>query len=77
MPTGEWWQAVGEAGEGLTQGDPESSGFLCVGWVREARDLDTELSNEHWTCVFGNDDGYLLGPQTIVFTALLNFLRRI
>ena len=33
----------GEAGEGLTQGDPEISGFFSVGWHSEVRDLDIEL----------------------------------
>ena len=79
MPTGletggKLW---GEAGDGLTQGCPLSGGFFCVGWHRDVRELETELATEGGTSLFGNDDGYLLGPPDIVFTALENFSRRI
>jgi len=79
MPTGletggKLW---GEAEDGLIQGCPLSGGFFCVGWHRDVRELDTELATEGGSSVFGNDDGYLLGPPDIVFAALENFARRI
>ena len=54
-----------------------SGGFFCVGLHRDVRELKTELATEGGTSLFGNDDGYLLGPPDIVFTALENFSRRI
>ena len=67
----------GEAEDGLVQGDPESGGYFCVGWHREVKELDTELAVEGGCCIFGNDDGYLLGPPDAVFAALENFSRNI
>ena len=37
---GELW---GSAGEGLSQGDPEASGWFCVAWHGEVRVLDVTL----------------------------------
>ena len=67
----------GEAGEGLTQGDPEASAWFCIGWQDEVEEQDAVVSMVGGTARFGNDDGYVLGPREIVFPALLEFARRV
>ena len=57
----------GQAEEGLSQGDPEASGCFCVAWHREVRALDATLAEHGGFARFGNDDGYLVGPASIVF----------
>ena len=57
---GEVW---GEAGDGLTQGDAEASGAFAVGWHPQVRKLDADLRLGGGCCIFGNDDGYLMGPE--------------
>ena len=61
----------GLAGEGLSQGDPEASGWFCVAWHQEVRDLDAALAAHGGLARFGNDDGYLVGPPDIIFPAYL------
>ena len=67
----------GEAGEGLSQGDPEASGWFCVAWHREVQALDATLAEHGGFARFGNDDGYLVGPASIVFPALDLFARQV
>ena len=67
----------GETGEGCTQGDPEASGWFCVAWHQEVRDLDSVLAAHGGLARFGNDDGYLVGPADVVFPALEQFATRV
>ena len=67
----------GEAGDGLVQGAPGSSGYFCVSWHPEVRQLDAEVSADGGAARLGNDDGYIFGPAATVFSALARFERRI
>ena len=67
----------GESGEGVTQGDPEASGWFCVAWHQEVRDLDSVLAQHGGLARFGNDDGYLVGLALTVFPALEQFATRV
>ena len=71
---GELW---GEAGEGMSQGDPEASGWFCVAWHEDVRELDAALAAHGGMARFGNDDGYLVGPANVVFQALEIFARNV
>ena len=67
---GELW---GETGEGHSQGDPEASGCFCVAWHREVIQLDQTLQEAGGMAMFGNDDGYAIGPADILFPAIARF----
>ena len=66
-------KAFGKAGQGLTQGDSEASGLYCVGWHRFVVKLHTRLLAAGGLAIFGNDDGYVIGPPAAVFAALAEF----
>ena len=63
----------GWAGEGQSQGDPEASGLFSVSWHLDVRELNAALAAHGGFARFGNDDGYLVGPQAILFPALERF----
>ena len=65
--------AFGEAGQGLTQGDSEASGLFCVGWHRHIMRFNARLQASGGLAIFGNDDGYAIGPEAAVFEALTEF----
>ena len=65
--------AFGEAGDGLTQGDSEASGCFCVGWHRWVLKFHNTLKAAGGLAIFGNDDGYGIGPASVVFPALATF----
>ena len=67
---GEVW---GEQEEGNIQGDPEASGFFCVGLHRNVRTLDGEVAQAGGFARLGNDDGYVCGPPEVVFPAVARF----
>ena len=67
----------GETGEGHSQGDPEASGCFCVAWHQEVIELDNTLKTAGGMARFGNDDGYAIGPASILFPAIANFAREV
>ena len=69
--------AFGQAGQGLTQGDSEASGLYCVGWHCHVCRLHHRLQAAGGLAIFGNDDGYAIGPAAVVFEALAEFTRAI
>ena len=71
---GKMW---GQSGEGMTQGDPEAGGFFCVSWQPQVRELDATLKAAGGMAKFGNDDGYVIGPSTVLFPALAQFAQQI
>ena len=60
-------------GQGLSQGDSEASGCYCVGWHPEVLVLNDALQLSGGLAIFGNDDGYAIGPAEIVFPAVEQF----
>ena len=55
-----------------------SGGAFAVSVHKDVRKLDGELqAGGDGRCLFGNDDGYLMGPPATVFPALERFTRRI
>ena len=67
---GEPW---GEGGQGLTQGDSEAGCEFCVGIHCLVKKLHHDLSEAGGLAIFGNDDGYALGPPASVFPAVQQF----
>ena len=67
---GELW---GRNGEGESQGDPEASPLFCVAWHPIVKELDSKLAAVGGKSLFGNDDGYLIGPASTLFPALEQF----
>ena len=65
--------AFGEAEDGLTQGDSEASCEFCVGWHPHAVKFHSRLQAAGGLAIFGNDDGYAIGPAATVFPALAAF----
>ena len=61
----------------MVQGAPGSSGYFCVSWHPEVRQLDADVSADGGAARFGNDDGYIFGPPATVFAALARFEQRI
>ena len=57
--SGEQW---GEAGEGHAQGDPEASAAFAVAVHPAVVWLKRELSVVGGLAIFGNDDGFAVGP---------------
>ena len=67
----------GESGEGMSQGDPLAGAWFCVSWHQFVRELDATLSEVGGMARFGNDDGYLVGPASVVFPALDKFATQV
>ena len=61
------------SGQGLCQGDSEASGCYCVGWHPEVLALNNALQLSGGLAIFGNDDGYAIGPAEVVFPAVVYF----
>ena len=72
--SGEAW---GEAPEGGCQGDPEAGADFCVAIHEPVRDLARELSAAGGVGIFGNDDGFAVGPPEVVFKAVERFARNV
>ena len=66
-------EAWGEAGQGLTQGDPEAGFRFCVACQEDVKSLDEKLAVAGGKAIFGNDDGYAMGPPEVVFPAVKKF----
>ena len=66
-------RVVGEAGDGLNQGDGFASGEFAIGLQPDVCRVDQELAAGGGCAMFGNDDGYLMGPPETVFSALPRF----
>ena len=66
-------QIWGETGEGHSQGDPEASSCFCVAWHKEVIHLDSTLKAVGGMAKFGNDDGYAIGPASVLFPAIAKF----
>ena len=66
-------EAWGEAPEGGCQGDPEAGGEFCVAVHEPVCDLARELAEVGGVGVFGNDDGFAIGPPEVVFQAVERF----
>ena len=60
----------GEAGEGGTQGDPEAGAGFAVPVQPAVEELHRELAAVGGVGVFGNDDGFAVGPPEVVFQAV-------
>ena len=60
-------------GQGMCQGDSEASGCFCVGWHPEVLELNNALQPSGGLAIFGNDDGYAIGPADVVFPAVVQF----
>ena len=71
--SGEEW---GEAEEGHTQGDPEASAGFAVALHPAIKELHRSLSAVGGLAVFGNDDGYCIGPPDVVFREIQTFKAR-
>ena len=71
--SGEEW---GEAEEGHTQGDPEASGGFAVALHPAVKELHRSLAAVGGLAVFGNDDGYAIGPPEVLFRELERFQTR-
>ena len=67
----------GETGEGYSQGDPEAWSCFCVAWHQEVKELDAILSEAGGMAKFGNDDGYAIGPASVLFPAISRFAQLI
>ena len=67
----------GHTGEGHSQGDPEASGCFCVAWHADVRDLDATLKTAGGMAKFGNDDGYVIGPPSVLFPAIAYFAQQV
>ena len=67
----------GWAGEGQSQGDPEAGSWFSVAWHLEVRELNATLAAHGGLARFGNDDGYLVGPASIIFPALEQFAAKV
>ena len=64
---GEQW---GEQGESEVQGDPKASGFFAAAIQQAVRQFNADLSVAGGIARFGNNDGYICGPDNVVFPAL-------
>ena len=67
----------GESKSGVTQGDPESGPCFCVAIQEYVTKVDRMLPEGGGCARFGWDDGYLLGPAELVFSALDMFNREV
>ena len=67
----------GRNGEGKSQGDPEASPLFCIAWHPFVQELDARLAAVGGKSLFGNDDGYLVGPASIILPALEHFSTQI
>ena len=72
--SGEQW---GEAEDGHTQGDPEASAAFAVPVQPAVEDLHREVAEVGGVAVFGNDDGFVIGPREVVFGAVQRFGNRV
>ena len=63
----------GESGQGLTQGDPLAGADFRVACHEDVKELDRNIAVGGGRAVFGNDDGYAMGPKEIVFDAVDKF----
>jgi hypothetical protein len=72
--SGEEW---GESGEGGAQGDPEAGAAFAVPVQPAVEELHRELASVGGVAVFGNDDGFAVGPPAIVFQAVQRFADRV
>ena len=70
-------EEITKAGQGVTQGDAEAPGLYCVGWHRHVLTLNAVLQRAGGLSIFGNDDGYAIGPAAVVFPAVETFRRAI
>ena len=57
----------------LAQGYPEAGFMYCVACHEEVKGLDRDLAAAGGKVVFGNDDGYAIGPPEVVFPAIDKF----
>ena len=57
----------------MVQGDPEASALFCVACHEEVKESDKALTGDGGKAVFGNDDGYAMGPPEVVFPAVEKF----
>ena len=66
-------EVVTEAGQGMSQGDSEAGGLYCVGWHPQLQELNAEVQAAGGFAIAGNDDGYAIGPPSVVFPAVARF----
>ena len=67
----------GEQEEGERQGNSEASAFFAVALHKDVKRLDEEAAASGGRALFGNDDGYVIGPRVEAKAALDNFRDRI
>ena len=58
-------------------GDPEAGPWFCIRWHPYLRELDAVIVAAGGKSLFGNDDGYIMGPGSVVFPALARFAKQI
>ena len=51
--------------------------FCLLLWHQEVIELDNTLKTAGGMARFGNDDGYAIGPASILFPAIANFAREV
>ena len=66
-------EEITKAGQGVTQGEASASGLYCVGWHKFVLELNGLLQLAGGLSIFGNDDGYAIGPAEVVFPAVERF----
>ena len=63
--------------EGETQGDPEAAAFFCIGIQPYVKELCSTVQDAGGTAKFGCDDGMVVGPDEVVFPAVLEFEKQV
>ena len=63
----------GDQEEGERQGDGEASAFFSVAIHRDVKRLDAAVAASGGAGMFGNDDGYVIGPLEVAGPALRDF----
>ena len=61
----------------LNIGPPKSLSIVCVALHKDVKRLDEEAAASGGRALFGNDDGYVIGPRVEAKAALDNFRDRI
>ena len=77
LPSSGMAEAEFRSEEGMRQGDPLAAAGFCVAIHPEVQELDGALGVHGGCAKFDMDDGYAVGPASVVFPAVLDFARSI